>query len=205
MFERVLNTSLKLDIKQQVNSLLKALLDWSFFNKNDISVPLTQIDSDEAAPRCPVRQLLLVFLGKLIGKHLCGTLFLIKFQAFTLIETPARKFSCRFLQILKEHLYLKNNSRRLFLQIQYRLIAIKIQIVFKLNWIFKVNSRKSVSFRLLVFSSLFFFVSKKGELYEYKSTSEVGTSPNSGKASQFVFIGTFQKLSLKIVVFCCFF
>ena len=41
MFERVLNTSLKLDIKQQVNSLLKALLDWSFFNKNDISVPLT--------------------------------------------------------------------------------------------------------------------------------------------------------------------
>ena len=157
MFERVLNTSLKLDIKQQVNSLLKALLDWSFFNKNDISVPLTQIDSDEAAPRCPVRKLLLVFLGKLIGKHLCGTLFLIKFQAFTLIETPARKFSCRFLQILKEHLYLKNNSRRLFLQIQYRLIAIKIQIVFKLNWIFKVNSRKSVSFRLLVFSSLFFF------------------------------------------------
>ena len=157
MFETVLNTSLKLDIKQQVNSLLKALLDWSFFNKNDISVPLTQIDSDEAAPRCPVRQLLLVFLGKLIGKHLCGTLFLIKFQAFTLIETPARKFSCRFLQILKEHLYLKNNSRRLFLQIQYRLIAIKIQIVFKLNWIFKVNSRKSVFFRLLVFSSVFFF------------------------------------------------
>ena len=162
MFERVLNTSLKLDIKQQVNSLLKALLDWSFFNKNDISVPLTQIDSDEAAPRCPVRQLLLVFLGKLIGKHLCGTLFLIKFQAFTLIETPARKFSCRFLQILKEHVYLKNNSGRLFLQIQYRLIAIKIQIVFKLNWIFKVNSRKSVfPFVSFLFPFFFFFLRKE--------------------------------------------
>ena len=164
MFERVLNTSLKLDIKQQVNSLLKALLDWSFFNKNDISVPLTQIDSDEAAPRCPVRQLLLVFLGKLIGKHLCGTLFLIKFQAFTLIETPARKFSCRFLQILKEHVYLKNNSRRLFLQIQYRLIAIKIQIVFKLNWIFKVNSRKSV-FPFVSFLFPFFFLFLRKESY----------------------------------------
>ena len=39
MFYRVLNTLLKLDIRQQIKSLFKA---------NDIS--------DEVAPRCPVRK-----------------------------------------------------------------------------------------------------------------------------------------------------
>ena len=62
----------------------------------------------------------------------------------------------------------------MLLQIQYRLIAIKIQIVFQLNWILKVNSRKSVFFRLLLFSFLFFVVSKKEELYEYKSLENSG-------------------------------
>ena len=33
MFDRVLNTPLKLDIRQQIKSLLKALLDWSAVNK----------------------------------------------------------------------------------------------------------------------------------------------------------------------------
>ena len=33
MFDRVLNTPLKLDIRQQIKSLLKALLDWSVVNK----------------------------------------------------------------------------------------------------------------------------------------------------------------------------
>ena len=30
----------------------------------NISAPLAEIDSDEAAPRCPVRKLLLIFFGK---------------------------------------------------------------------------------------------------------------------------------------------
>ena len=39
----------------------------------NISAPLPEIDSDEAAPRCPVRKLFLFFFsGKFIGKHLCG-------------------------------------------------------------------------------------------------------------------------------------
>ena len=33
MFDRVLSTSLKLDIRQQIKSLLKALLDWNVVNK----------------------------------------------------------------------------------------------------------------------------------------------------------------------------
>ena len=77
----------------------------------NISAPLPEIDSDEAAPRCPVRKLFLFFFsGKFIGKHLCRSLFLINLQTFSLKETPARTFSCRFLQILKEHVYLKNHS-----------------------------------------------------------------------------------------------
>ena len=115
MFDRVLNAPLKLDIRQKIKAPLKALLDWSIVNKNDISVPLAEIDSDEAAPRFPVRKVFLIFFAKFIPKHLCGSLFLIKSQAFSLKETPARKFSCRFLQILKEHVYLQNNSGRLLL------------------------------------------------------------------------------------------
>ena len=33
MFDRVLNTPLKLDIRQQIKDFLKALLDWSAVNK----------------------------------------------------------------------------------------------------------------------------------------------------------------------------
>ena len=33
MFDRVLNTSLKLDIREQIKSFLKALLDWNVDNK----------------------------------------------------------------------------------------------------------------------------------------------------------------------------
>ena len=77
----------------------------------NISTPLAEIDSDEAAPRCPVRKLFLIFSsGKFIGKQLCGSIFLINLQAFGLRETPTQTFSCRFLQILKEHVYLKNHS-----------------------------------------------------------------------------------------------
>ena len=33
MFDRVLNTPLKLDIREQMKSFLKAFLDWSVVNK----------------------------------------------------------------------------------------------------------------------------------------------------------------------------
>ena len=58
MFDRVLNTPLKLDEREQIKSLLKALLDNMFIN---ISALLAEIDSDEAAPKCPVRKLFLIF------------------------------------------------------------------------------------------------------------------------------------------------
>ena len=109
------------------------------FNKNDISVPLTEIDSDEATPRCPFRKVFLNFFAKFIGKHLCGSPFLIMLQAFSLKEAPAPKFCCRFLQILKQQVYLQNNSGRL---LQYRLISIKIQIVFKKETLAQVFSCK---------------------------------------------------------------
>ena len=49
MFDKVLNTPLKLDIRQKIKSLFnKALLDWSAVNKNYISVLLAEINSDEA-------------------------------------------------------------------------------------------------------------------------------------------------------------
>ena len=83
---------------------------WSGVNKNDISVPLAEIDSDEAAQRCLVRKLILNFFAKFIGKHLCRSLFLLKLQDSSLKETPAQKFSSRFLQILKEHVSLQDNS-----------------------------------------------------------------------------------------------
>ena len=70
MFDRVLNTPLKSDIRQQIKALLKALLDWSVVNKNDISVLLADIDSDEAAPRCPVRKVFLNFFAKIHRKTL---------------------------------------------------------------------------------------------------------------------------------------
>ena len=50
------------------------------------------------------------FVAKLIVKHRCGSLFLINLQSFSLKETPARTFSCRFLQILKEYIYVKDHS-----------------------------------------------------------------------------------------------
>ena len=49
MFDKVLNTPLKLDIRQKIKSLFnKALLDLSAVNKNYISVLLAEINSDEA-------------------------------------------------------------------------------------------------------------------------------------------------------------
>ena len=126
----------------------------------NISAPLAETDSDEAGPSCPVRKLfyfLFFAFPKIIGKHLCGSLLLINLQVFSLKETPARKFSCRFIQILKEHVYLKNHSGWLLLLIQYRLIAIKIQVVFKLSWILKLNSQKSV-FSVCYFSLSFFLL-----------------------------------------------
>ena len=85
-----------LDIRQQIKALLKILLDWSDFNKNDISVPLAEIDSDEVAQKCPVGKVFLNFFAKLIIKHLRGSLFLIKLQTFWQKETLARTFSCSF-------------------------------------------------------------------------------------------------------------
>ena len=77
----------------------------------NISAPLAEIDSDEAAPRSSVRKLFLIFFsGKFIGKNLCGSLFLMNLQAFSLKETPARTFPYRFFQILEEHVDLKNHS-----------------------------------------------------------------------------------------------
>ena len=150
MFDRVLNTRLKLDIREQIKSFLKALLDWSVVNKYFSTVGWDRFRWSRSEVSCQ-KVVLNFFSGKFIGKQLRGSLFLLNLQAFSLKETPERTFSCRFLQFLKEHVYLKNHSEWLLLYIQYRLIAIKIQIVFKLNWI----SRKCVFFRLLFFP--FFF------------------------------------------------
>ena len=132
MFERVLITPRKLDIRQQIKSLLKALLDWSVVNKYFSTDGWDRLKWSRSEMSCPkvVLNFFFFFFAKLIGKHLCRSLFLVNKQAFSLKETPAQKFSCRFLQILQEHVYLKNHSGWLLLKIQYGLIAIKIQIVF---------------------------------------------------------------------------
>ena len=54
-------------IRQQIKSLLKALLEWS------ISAPLAEADSDEAAPRCPVRQLFEIYIYIYIYIYICKT------------------------------------------------------------------------------------------------------------------------------------
>ena len=54
-------------VRQQIKSLLKALLKWS------ISAPLTETDSDEAAPRCPVRQLFVIYINIYIYIYICKT------------------------------------------------------------------------------------------------------------------------------------
>ena len=85
-------------------------------HKNDISGPLAETDSDEATQRRSVRKVFLkLFFTKFIGKHLCWSLFLIKFklEVSSLKETPAQKFYCRFLQILREHVSLQKHSRKL--------------------------------------------------------------------------------------------
>ena len=69
MFDRVLNTPLKLDKREQIKSLLKALLDNMFIN---ISALLAEIDSDEAAPKCPVRKLFLIFFLGNSSKNTCA-------------------------------------------------------------------------------------------------------------------------------------
>ena len=53
--------ALKLGKRQQIESLFKALLDWSVINKNDILVPFVEINSDEATTTCPVRKVFLIF------------------------------------------------------------------------------------------------------------------------------------------------
>ena len=129
MFDRVMNTPLKLHIREQIKSFLKALLDWNVVNKYFSTVAWDRFRWSRSEVSCQ-KVVVNFFSGKFIGKHLCGSLFLINLQAFSLKETPARTFSCRFLQILKEHVYLKNHPGWLLLEIQYRLTAIKIQIVF---------------------------------------------------------------------------
>ena len=82
---------LKLDIRQQIKPFLKALLHLTVVNKYFRTVGWY---SDETASRCPVRTLFLIFFWKTRQKR-PGR------------ESLFNKFSCRFLQILKEHGFLK--------------------------------------------------------------------------------------------------
>ena len=88
MFAKVLNTLLKLDIRQQIKSLFKA---------NDIS--------DEVAPKCPVRKVFLIIFAKFIRKYMCRSLFLIKLQASNLKGT----FLVDFFKLLKKTFIYKTN------------------------------------------------------------------------------------------------
>ena len=132
------------------------MLDWSVGNKYFSTVGWDRFRWSRSEVSCQ-KVVLNFFSPKLIGKYLCRSLFLINLQAFNLKETPARTFPYRFLQIPKERVYLKTDPGWLPLWVQCGFIAIEIQIVFKLNWILKVNSWKSVFFHLLRFSFFFFF------------------------------------------------
>ena len=67
----------------------------------NISAPLAEIDSESCS---------YFFSCKTHWKTPVREIFLINLQAFSLKETPTRPFSSGFLQILKEHAYLKNHS-----------------------------------------------------------------------------------------------
>ena len=127
-------------------------------------------------------------LTKFIGKHLCWSLLLIKLQVSSLKETPAQTFSCRFLQILKQHTFIyKTNLDDCACRFNTDCIAIKIQIVFmELNWIFKVNSQKSV-FPSVNFIFLFLLYLRKESYMNIRALGNFislpCTSSNSGKAS----------------------
>ena len=105
-----LNTPLKLNIRQQIKSLLKALLYWSVVKKYFSTVGWDRFRWSRSKVSCQKVVLNFFVVAKLIRKHLYGSLVLINLQAFSLKETSVRTFSCRFLQILKEHVYLKNYS-----------------------------------------------------------------------------------------------
>ena len=129
MFERVLKTPRKLDIRQ-IKLLLKALLDWSFVNKYFSTVGLDRFRYNRSEVSCQKFVLKFFLFLQNSSENTCAGVLLVNKQVFSLEETQAQKFSCRFLQILKEHVYLKNHSGWLLLEIQYRLIATKIRIVF---------------------------------------------------------------------------
>ena len=164
---------------------MKALLDWSAVNKYFSTFGWDRFRWGHSEVSC--QKIVLNFFCKNHRKTPVRESLFNKFAGLQ----PKRDSSMEvFLQISlnsKNFIkFLKNRSGWLLLQVQYRLIAIKIQIVFKPNWILKVNSQKSLFFYLLLFSFLFFFffvVSKKEELYEYETIWEFGTSSNSGKAS----------------------
>ena len=70
MFDRVLNTSLKLDIREQIKYFWK--LCWTGMLFINISALLAEIDSDEAVPRCPVRKLFLIFFLENSSENTCA-------------------------------------------------------------------------------------------------------------------------------------
>ena len=128
---------------------------------------------------------------KIHRKNLCRSLLLIKLQASSLKETPAQTFSCRLLQILTEHIFTKQLWTTASVDSIHTVLRIKIQIVFiGLNWIFKVNSWKSVFFLLLFFSFFFLLYLRKESYMNIEALENFislqCTSSNSGKATRLV-------------------
>ena len=135
---------------------MKALLDWSAVNKYFSTFGWDRFRWGHSEVSC--QKIVLNFFCKTHRKTPVRESLFNKFAGLQ----PKRDSSMEvFLQISlnsKNFIkFLKNRSGWLLLQVQYRLIAIKIQIVFKPNWILKVNSQKSLFFCLLLFSFLFFF------------------------------------------------
>ena len=141
MFVTVLNTSLKLDTRQQTNSYFKALLECC--KQKDILVRwLRQIQMQPLGLELFCKKSVLKRFTKFTKKHLYRSLFSIKLQASGLKETPAQKFSCRFFQIFKDHVSLQNNFGRLLLQTQYTLFY-KNNFIKDMSLIFNKKLRTS--------------------------------------------------------------
>ena len=128
---------------------MKALLDWSAVNKYFSTFGWDRFRWGHSEVSC--QKIVLNFFCKTHRKTPVRESLFNKFAGLQ----PKRDSSMEvFLQISlnsKNFIkFLKNRSGWLLLQVQYRLIAIKIQIVFKPNW------SQSFFFRLLLFSFLFY-------------------------------------------------
>ena len=97
-----------MDIRQQIKSLLKALLDWSVVNKYFSIVGWDRFRWSRSEVSCQKVVPNFFFFSKLIGKHLCGSIFFVNLQVFSLKETPAQVLSCEYCRIFKNTYFEKH-------------------------------------------------------------------------------------------------